>query len=483
MPGKLNIRSVARALAALLCGLCALRPAAPAAPPDDGALSAAVCSIVYPMDQTPSARGYRYLFYGNGFFINEQGYIATAAHVLSQIRSGQPYILLTPPSGPSRIMRAMLTAVDPDHDVAVLRAIPNPFDGGYKVGFLPLAPAWLAPGRTVLAASRHPIDSLHAYTTDAFVDDRSPGQIFDFQFSQLYRGLGQTELYLFTPQVRRGQSGAPLISPESQQVVGIVEGQWLRSTVVQLATADDGDLPGVGAAVPVHYLIALLQQKGIAWHAASPVSQPAASAGVAGGTFSPPTPVSLVASPFPSQALFGGEVILDALIDAKGRVSDTTIVRGDSPFLESVVAAVRTWSFSPAQLEGQPIAARVGITFRFAQSYEPLRAPPVEQHHEPMPGSLDRGAFPIVTVEPRFPPTAVRDGNAILSATVDSQGRLGPLEVLLDTELLAPASVSVIEKWRFSPARRANADSDSLAIVVVVFRFSGAARPVSASPP
>jgi hypothetical protein len=69
-------------------------------PADETALSAAICPIVYPVDQSPSTRGYHYLFYGNGFFINEQGYLLTAAHVLSQLHGGQPYILLRQAAGP-----------------------------------------------------------------------------------------------------------------------------------------------------------------------------------------------------------------------------------------------------------------------------------------------------------------------------------------------------------------------------------------------
>lgn len=485
---KLDLRQVALALAVLAFSrwLAAL-PAAPSTAADDALLSAAVCSIVYPVDQAPSARGYRYVFYGNGFFINEQGYIVTAAHVLSQIRSGQPYILLPSPAGPPRFVRATLVAVDADHDVAVLRATPNPFDGGYKVGFLPLDPAWLAPGRAVFAASRHPSDPLHSWTTDTFVDDRSSGRVFEFQFSQLYRGRSETELVLFNPQVRRGQSGAPLLSPESKEVVGFVEGQWLRSSVVQLATADDGDTPGVGAAVPVHYVIALLLQKGISWHSAPPASKPDDGGPSKNGPFSPPAPLSLVASPFPSQALFGSEVVLDAFIDTQGRVSETRTVRGESPFLEKVLDAVRTWSFLPARLEGQPVGSRIGITFQFAQSYEPLRAPPVEppvtSNDAPLPASPDRGALPVVTVEPRFPATFARDGNAILSGQPNRQGQLTSLEVLQDSESLAPAAVAAVEKWRIIPARRAGADSDSLAIVVVVFRYSGSSRPASSSSP
>ena len=485
MPRKLNPRWFAGLLAALACGFWAL-PAAPGAPADAD-LSAAICSIVYPVDQVPSDRGYHYLFYGNGFFINEQGYLVTAAHVLSQIRGGQPYVLLNAPAGPPRFVRATLVAVDGDHDVAVLRATPNPFEAGYKVGFLPLASAWLAPGRTVLTASLHPVNPLHAYTSDAFLDDRSAGEVFDYRFSQLYKGRSETELYLFTPQVRRGQSGSPVVTPDSQEVVGIVEGQWLRSTVVQLATADDSGTPGVGAAVPVHYVIALLLERGIAWHSAPGIVKTPAAPPPTSGAFSPPAPLSLVASPYPAQSLFGGEVVLDALIDARGRVAETQTIRGASPFLENALVALRTWSFLPARLEGQPVASRAAIVFQFVQSYEPPRAPSAEPPLEPndarLPAGPDRGPLPVAPFEPRFPAGATRDGSAILSGIVTPQGQLASLEVLQDSESLAPAAVAAVQKWRFIPARRAGTDSDSLAIVVFVFRYSGGARPASTTRP
>ncbi|HUJ40928.1 MAG TPA: trypsin-like peptidase domain-containing protein [Candidatus Acidoferrales bacterium] len=456
---------------------------ATAARPGDAALPSAVCSIVYPVDQTPSDRGYRYLFYGNGFFINDQGYLVTAAHVLSRIRGGQPYIVLPAPSGPARLLRADVAAVDPDHDVVVLRATPNPFEGGLPVAYLPLSPAWLAPQGAVFVASRHPTDPLHSWTSDAIVDDRSPGQVFDLQFSQLYRNLGLTELYLFTPQVRPGQSGAPVLSADSRAVVGFVEGQWLRSSVIQLGTDDAGETSGVAAAVPVHYVIALLESKGIAWHFTPAAATPAGSAPAANAAFSPPAPLSLVAAPFPSNALFGGEVVLDALIDAHGRVSETRTARGDSPLLDSALTSLRTWVFSPARLAGQPIPARVGITFEFVQSREPLRAPPAQQHDDPFPAAPDRSALPVFTVEPRFPSAPPRDGSVILSAVVGSDGRLGPLKVLMDSESLAPAATASVEQWRFLPARRARAASPSLEIVIVVYRFSGAPHPASPSLP
>ena len=42
-------------------------------PADDERLSAAICPLVYPLDESSSGRGYHYIFYGNAFFINADG--------------------------------------------------------------------------------------------------------------------------------------------------------------------------------------------------------------------------------------------------------------------------------------------------------------------------------------------------------------------------------------------------------------------------
>jgi len=443
---------------------------------DDAALSAAVCPIVYPVDQSASERGVHYLFYGNGFFINEQGYLLTASHVLSQLHGGQPYVLLRQPAGPPRIVPAAVVIADRDHDVAILRVTPNPFDGIYKVGFLPLASEWVARSRAVMAASVHPSKPLDAYTLEASIEDRTSGEVFDFPFSQLEKGRAETELFLFNHQIRRGQSGAPVVSADSLAVVGLVEGQWLRSSLVPLTTASEKDAPGTGAAVPIHYAISLLQQKGIAWHAVLSASDPAGSA--AGDTegFSPPVPLSLVAAPFPSQALFGGEVVLDVLIDSHGRLAEIKVARGESPFLDKVLSTVRTWSFFPAHQAGQAVAARIGISFQFSQSYDPPRKAQAHMYDEPLPMATERGALPVVTVEPQYPASSVSDGSAILYDLVGRGGQLTSVQILRDSESFRAAAEAAVRQWSFAPGKRAGKDADSAAIVVVAFRHAGSAQ-------
>jgi len=129
-------------LALVVCLLgCLTAGAAPDDLADDASLVAAVCPVVYQLDQSPSSRGYHYSFFGNAFFINEQGYLLTVAHVLETFRDGgQPYILVSRHNSPPQLLRADVIAVNAEHDVAILRATPNPFEGKHKVTFLPLAP-------------------------------------------------------------------------------------------------------------------------------------------------------------------------------------------------------------------------------------------------------------------------------------------------------------------------------------------------------
>jgi TonB family protein len=246
----------------------------------------------------------------------------------------------------------------------------------------------------------------------------------------------------------------------------------LRSSVVPLATADEQGTPGVGAAIPVHYAIELLQQMGISWHAALGALQPSDNPlGQAEG-FSPPTPRSLVTSSYPSQALFGGEVVLDVLINGRGTLVDTKVVRGSSPFLEKVLSAVRSWSFFPARLGGHAVSARIGVTFQFSQSYEPPRTT-THDYDEALAGSTDRGPLPVVTVEPQYAATQGGDGSVILYDLIGRQGQLTATRILSDPESLSSAAVAAVRQWPFIPGRRAGTDINSTEIVVMAFRHFG----------
>jgi len=244
--------------------------------PDDSPI-ASVCPVVYPDDQSPAARGYHYTFFGNAFFINNEGYLLTVAHVLETFRDGgDPYILVNRPNSPPQLLKVTVIAKDLEHDVAILRATPNPFGGKYQVASLALASEPAAKGQSVLALSLHPQKLQNAYSFDSTREDSSPGKVLTYESTQLEKSAPAVDVFLLSHPVVKGQSGSPVLAVESHAVVGLVEGLWLRGTPVSVAKSSALPTSTPGAAIPIRYAIELLEQHGIAWRTAK--SSPSESA-------------------------------------------------------------------------------------------------------------------------------------------------------------------------------------------------------------
>ncbi|MBK7860885.1 MAG: energy transducer TonB [Archangiaceae bacterium] len=72
---------------------------------------------------------------------------------------------------------------------------------------------------------------------------------------------------------------------------------------------------------------------------------------------------------YPEVARAAGQesvVILKVVIESDGTVGRVQVLKGEEPFLAAALEAVRSWRYSPAQLEGRPIAVYriVKIPFR-----------------------------------------------------------------------------------------------------------------------
>ena len=242
----------------------------PVAADSKGGFLAAICPIVYSLDESSAERGYRYIFYGNAFFIHQDGYLLTAAHVLSDFRDGgQPQILLRLPEAPPRLVKIEVLATDFEHDVAVLRAVPNPFRGRYKVAVLPLSSNKPARGDAVLAAALRPARLKDPHTFDAPQEEQSIADVVQYTSLALDRGRPKTDLFLFNHEVLRGQSGAPILSRETHEVVGIIEGQWLHQIPLGSRTSAGDRGTTLGAGVPITYALDLLVRQHITWQTRS----------------------------------------------------------------------------------------------------------------------------------------------------------------------------------------------------------------------
>ena len=459
-----------------VCFLGWFRPGYGAEKPQNAAnLAEAICPVVYPLDETPSEKGYHYLFYGNAFFINEDGYLVTAAHLLYSFKDGgQPHVLVALPSGQRHLLKVEVVALDVEHDVAILRATPNPFQGGYRVAFLPLATDRLDPGKRVVSISLRPSRLQEAYTFDAPLQDRSQGEVLSYQYTKTESGR-QIELLLYSQKVLPGQSGSPVISEESGEAVGLIEGRWLHPTAIPFVSSPEQIDPSPGAAVRIHYAISLLQGQGIPWHATLDSGVHGAGSAENAKGYSGPTPLSLVAAPFPAQAFSGGEILLDAKVDTRGKVTDVRVVQGQPPFLDEVLGAVQTWTFLPARQEGRDIEARVGIVFQFAQPYLPKLMARVHEYKETGTESKDRGALPLYTLEPEYPVNSVGEGSVVLDELVDKEGRVSSIHVVRDLASLTSPTVGAVRQWKFAPGKHGGEAVDSGVIVVVTFRHPAVA--------
>ena len=479
--------SFSRFLGALLLAVALLvSPLASAPPPAPGTAAtrsprAALCPIVYPVDQSASDRGVHFLFYGNGFFINKDGYLITAAHVLSQLHGGQPYVLLRSLTAPPRILPARLVAIDIEHDIAILRATPNPFLGNYDVSFLPLSADWPEKSASVTAAALRPSNLKDPHTGDPILENDPSGEVIDYEFFALYKGKPETELLLFSHEIEPGQSGAPILAAGSDGVVGLVEGRWLRENATTFSVAASSPSAGIGAGVPIHYAIWLLQQKGITWQ---PVPGNSSSGAPPDGQKIPatmPVPLSLVTAPYPADSLTGGEVVLDTVVDPQGRFAEIRVIRGEDPFLFDVLAAVRTWTFIPAHENGHAVFSRLAIAFQFPQSLSRVVPDSTHTYDEPAARDGERAALPVVTVEPQPAPETTAEGSVILYDTVDARGGVTSTSVLQSVAPLTPVALAAARQWRFVPGMHAGAPQGSAAILVFTFRRSP--LPVRDHPP
>jgi TonB family protein len=224
--------------------------------------------------------------------------------------------------------------------------------------------------------------------------------------------------------------------------------------------------------IPIHYAISILQQKGIAWHAASEDAGNSTRSESQGQASTAPAPLSLVPAPFPSQSFFGGEVVLDALVDRSGGVSDVRVTHGEDPFVDKALAAVRTWMFTPARSGGQAVESRITIAFEFPQPYIPPRSATV--HHYSDDASQwtvgDTAPAPTSTTEPAYPDPSAKPGSVILYGSVDKTGQLGSIQVVRGAEPLTQAALAAAQGWKFEPAMQQGNTVDSAVVIAVSFR-------------
>jgi len=69
--------------------------------------------------------------------------------------------------------------------------------------------------------------------------------------------------------------------------------------------------------------------------------------------------------PLAKSSRVSGDVLLDALIDAKGNVTGVKVISGPVLLQQAAMETVRHWKYEPARLDGQAVAMHLTVTVRF----------------------------------------------------------------------------------------------------------------------
>src|SRR5262249_46173667 len=155
-----------------------------------------------------------------------------------------PYVLVRRPNSPPRLLKITVIATDAAHDIAILRATPNPFASTYQVAFLPLSPGPATQGQSVLALSVRPAKPRNSASFDIPAEDRSPGSVLSFESTKLDSASPASDVFLLSHPVVKGQSGSPVLTVSLDgtptAVVGLVEGRWLRGSALAARSITPG---------------------------------------------------------------------------------------------------------------------------------------------------------------------------------------------------------------------------------------------------
>jgi periplasmic protein TonB len=153
-------------------------------------------------------------------------------------------------------------------------------------------------------------------------------------------------------QTTHATPGVPLVAPET---IGVETG--LISQPTDVATAGiDSITTGFGGATPGVIDV--------------PPPTPVAPPGpvVVGGHIKPPVRIKYVMPEYPEIARDSrvqGLVILEAIIDADGKVASARVLRSNPLLEQAALAAVRAWEYTPTLLNGRPTPVIMTVTVLF----------------------------------------------------------------------------------------------------------------------
>ena len=193
---------------------------------------------------------------GSGFVVGDGQTVVTNAHVLPDTLAEDERLIVVVPGSPPRSLEAALQVRNRDHDLALLRtasALPS---------LRLAAPELLREGQSVLftgfpiggALGAVPVShrGMVSAITPIALPGGTAGQVNSAAIRQLRSGSFM--VYQLDATAYPGNSGSPLLDPESGEVTGIINMVYVKSSKESALSQPSG----ITFAIPVRHLADLL---------------------------------------------------------------------------------------------------------------------------------------------------------------------------------------------------------------------------------
>jgi TonB family protein len=185
--------------------------------------------------------------------------------------------------------------------------------------------------------------------------------------------------------------------------------------------------------------------------------------------------------PYPTNSLDAGVVTLSVELDKTGQVTGVGILRDISSVSAQATAAVRSWMYLPATLDGKPVASTLTINIVYNPGFlgaDNIPLPPPAQL-QPI-STKDPAFFPPQLNTANFAPypaKAKTQGAVVLDVQLDTNGNSANVATLRDVPPLTASAIAALRNWNFGAATYDGKPIQSHMVVAFVFRSPSAPLP------
>jgi TonB family protein len=183
---------------------------------------------------------------------------------------------------------------------------------------------------------------------------------------------------------------------------------------------------------------------------------------------------------YPPDASTTGLVAVDVSVDASGNEQSAKVVQDVPPLTGAVVAAVKTWAFSAAQLNGSAVAGRMRVNVVFNR-FNPGGVGLPSGGLQPEDPAKGAGVFVPARVTSahyaNYPVNTVEYGAVVLDVHVGKGGKVDRVKVVRGTDPLASAASAAVKSWKFAAATYEGNAVSSHVVVAFVFPSPAFGRP------